>query len=242
MTRYVIFGNGRVGTNMTAYLTALDHKVSLISRQQAETDRASCVRLVKDADIIAAALPDDKLSDWFADWSAELIEKITIHFSGAVTVSGMVGFHPLYSFPQSSIAPEAMKAITFACPAKRPAFQKVFPTAPNPHFTVDDADRARYHALAVLSGNLASFVWNETAKELSTLSGLAPEKILATYLNSVVDRFIESPTSSLTGPIARRDEATVRKNLKGLEGSEILQGLYKAFLNASWPAFDMEER
>ena len=131
-----------------------------------------------------------------------------------------------------------MEKIAFACTEGGPPFSEIFPGAPNPYFDIADKDRARYHALAVLSGNLASFVWNETARELADYAGLPAEQIMESYLRSILERFVENPTASLTGPIARRDRATVEKNLASLAGDQKLQGLYLAFLAAAWPDFE----
>ena len=237
MTSYVIFGCGRVGTNLASYLEHLGHDVALVSRRKAENETSACAALIETADIVAAAIPDDKLEDWRDEWFGVVGARPAIHFSGAVSVDAMYGFHPLYSFSRSTMDVEKMRRIAFACPLNGPSFETVFPKAPNPHFKIADEDRARYHALAVLSGNLVSYIWNETANEFAAYSNMKPEEILGGYLESIVDRFIESPTDSLTGPVARRDKITASKNLASLQDNAKLQGLYQAFLNAAWPSF-----
>ncbi len=238
MERYVIFGAGRVGVNIASYLKHLGHEVSLVSRRQVESDKPSCASLIEKATIIAAAIPDDKLAAWREEWQTALTGKHLIHFSGATTLDGVAGFHPLYSFPRLELPAEKMKGIAFACPADGPSFEEIFPGAPNPNFIIEDADRPRYHALAVLAGNLAGYVWNETAKEFADFSGIPPQIILGSYLASVVDRFVENPTDSLTGPVARRDETTVHKNLESLSDRNNLKVLYEAFVKAAWPDYE----
>ena len=242
MTSYVIFGCGRVGVNIASYLDNFGHSVTLVSRGEAQSEYAKCAKLIENADIVAAAIPDDSLQSWFDQWRGEFSAKTAIHFSGAVSLDGVFGFHPLYSFPKSTLTVEVMKGIAFACPTAGPSFGEVFPRAPNPHFEIAEKDRARYHALAVLSGNLASYVWNETAKELADYSGMPPERIMASYLGSIVDGFVERPTASLTGPVARHDRDTVIRNLNSLKDDQNLKGLYEAFLTAAWPGFDASER
>lgn len=237
MTNYLIFGPGRVGTSMASYLEHLGHSVTLVSRIEAESDQRGCCEGIQEADIIGVAIPDDNLSAWFDQWRAMVAGKTVIHFSGALTIDGMKSFHPLYSFPKTTLPVSKMKDIAFACPVDGPAFDTVFPTAQNPHFEINDKDRARYHALAVITGNLASYVWNEAAQEISTLTNEPPEKILESYLRGVIDRFVESPNSSLTGPIARKDVLTVEKNLDGLSGNPNLKKLYEAFLDTAWPNY-----
>ncbi len=241
MTKYVIFGSGRVGRNMASYLEHLGHGVRIISRREAQSDQTACAAHVEKADIIAAAIPDDKLESWRDEWRPSMGDKIAIHFSGAIAVDGVYSFHPLYSFPKSALSIEKIKSIAFACPSAGPAFNEIFPNAPNPHFEIAEKDRARYHALAVLSGNLVSYIWNETAKDFASLSSAPSERIMESYLNSIVERFVENPTNSLTGPIARRDRVTVNRNLAGLSNSPELKKLYEAFLETAWPDFDKAE-
>jgi hypothetical protein len=235
--RYVIFGNGRVGTNMAAYLRQLGHDVDIATRSEAETDRDHCRRLIEGADVVAAAIPDGKLPGWRDQWRESLCDKTVIHFSGAAQIEGMHGYHPLYSFPQTLVDTAAMEKIAFACPADGRAFCDVFPGASNPSFVIADHDRAFYHALAVVSGNLSAYLWNQTAPAFEQLSGQAASDIMGVYLQSLVDRFLESPADSLTGPVARRDDETVASNLAALERAPMLRELYEAFLHAAWPNY-----
>ena len=235
--KYVIFGPGRVGKNIAAYVEELGDEAVLISRRCARDKREECVRLIKDADIIAAAIPDSKLENWCAEWLDEIGERPAIHFSGAITIDGMYAYHPLYSFPPHALDPAVMKNVAFACSAEGPSFEDIFPGAPNPNFRIADEDRAHYHALAVLSGNFAAHLWNETAKTFETRYNVPAETILAGYFTSIVDRFRESPMNSLTGPVARHDEASVEANLEALEGDEKLTTLYRAFLQSAWPGY-----
>jgi predicted short-subunit dehydrogenase-like oxidoreductase (DUF2520 family) len=96
-------------------------------------------------------------------------------------------------------------------------------------------DRAFYHALAVVSGNFAAHLWNEAAAAFAARITPNAGDILSDYFGSVVARFRESPTASLTGPVARRDGATVKANLDALAAEPRLQSLYRAFLDSAWP-------
>ena len=187
--KYVIFGPGRVGANMAAYLKTLSHDVIQISRRDAENDKDLCRDAIANADIVAAALPDGSLRDWHGTWAQEIGARPAIHFSGAVSVTGMYAYHPLYSFPKSLLPATVFPTIGFACPQNGPAFTDIFPGATNPTLSLTDEARAHYHALAVLSGNFAAYLWNETATVFAETYDAAPEDILTTYFTSLVDRF-----------------------------------------------------
>ena len=220
---------------MAAYLTSLAHNVTLISRREAETDGDYCRSEISSADIVAAALPDSALSDWRAAWADTIGKRPAVHFSGAVSVDGMHAYHPLYSFPPSVLPADVFPKIGFACPEDGPAFTDIFPGAPNPTFSLGDDARAHYHALAVLSGNFAAHLWNETAAAFASAYDAAPADILSTYFESIVDRFRENPLSSLTGPVARGDRISVEANVAALADDPKLSALYKAFLASAWP-------
>lgn len=237
MASYVIFGAGRVGGNLADYLTDLGHAVALISHDDAKSNSDRCREKIASAEIVAAAVPDDAIAPWRHQWRDDLRGKTVIHFSGAAQVRGVAAFHPLYSFPPHRLSPHTMRTVTFACPKGGPTFGDVFPGASNPHFEIADADRAHYHALAVLSGNFSAFLWNETMKELAKFPGLDAEEAMGSYLASIIDRFAEAPTASLTGPVARKDAKSVAANLDALGGSPKLKELYEAFLKGAWPDY-----
>ncbi len=236
--KYVIFGPGRVGQNIAAYLQSLGHQVCLISHTEARTHENVCTAKIETADIVMAAIPDSSLADWFKAWHPFIGSKPAIHFSGAMTVEGMYGFHPLYSFPETRLSCEKFANICFVIPEGGPAFSEIFAKAHNPHFVIPNASRAHYHALAVLGGNMVGFIWNQIAKELNARYPDAPDDMLAVYFNSILDRFIESPTNSLTGPMARRDRASVEKNQAALVDTPELASLYTAFLGLAWPDYE----
>ena len=230
--RMLIFGTGRVGGSLARYARHLGAEVDAVGRG---ADANSVRALIDRADLIAAAIPDDRLSPWFAEWKGAIGARRAIHFSGALTVEGMQGYHPLYSFPKAPLEPAVMAGVAIAREAGGPRFASILPGATNPELELAAEDRAFYHALAVLSGNFAAHLWNETAKAFEDRFNLPPETIMGSYLAGVVDRFRESPFDSMTGPLARRDAASVAANLAALDTAPNLKALYEAFLESAWP-------
>lgn len=235
--RYAIFGTGRVGASMAGWLAHLGHEATAVTHADTAARSPACLSALAACDVAAAAVPDSAIAGWREAFRPELEGKLAVHFSGALLVEGAYSYHPLFSFPRTPLSPETIDRIAFACQDGAPPLAEAFPGAPNPSFTVADADRAYYHALAVLSGNFAAYLWNETAKGLAARLGLKPEEVLAPYLEGVVARFAESPYDSLTGPVARRDRASIEANLAALADEPKLQGLYRAFLDSAWPGF-----
>jgi len=228
--RIAIFGPGRVGASFAVFAESLGHRTTLIARAQTGAGAA-----VDSADLVAAAIPDDLIAPWFERWRPRLAGKRAIHFSGARVIDGLPGYHPLYSFPTAPIAAAAFGAIAIAREPGAPAFADIVRGAQNPGFVVRDEDRACYHALAVVSGNFAAHLWNETAAAFASRLGPNAGEVLGAYFESIVARFRESPMASLTGPVARRDAATGAANLAALAGEPRRLALYAAFLQRAWP-------
>mgnify|MGYP002777395944 CR=1 FL=1 len=229
--RIVIFGAGRVGASVAAFAASLGHEVAALSR----ADKSRADSEVARADVIAAAIPDDALESWHEAWRDRLSGKRAFHFSGARAIKGLPGYHPLYSFPKTPLAAAQFGTIAIAREPGAAPFSAIIPGANNPEVAVAAEDRAFYHALAVVSGNFAAHLWNETAAAFADRLGPNGGEILSAYFASVVDRFRESPLASMTGPVARRDAGTVEANLKALETSPRLHALYEAFLQSAWP-------
>lgn len=215
----------------------LGHDADLVSRTEAEAGPAALAGRMETADVVAAAIPDSALARWAEDWRAAVGARPAIHFSGAMTIAGVNAYHPLYSFPKAPLAPQALAQAAIARETGTPRFSDLLPGAANPELEVAPQDRAFYHALAVLSGNFAAHLWNETARAFAGRFDAAPGRILSGYLAGVVERFAESPLDSLTGPAARRDAASVEANLAALADDPRLAALYRAFLASAWPDY-----
>jgi len=233
--RYVIFGTGRVASSLAPWLGALGHEATLIPKGEADPGSKICRAALANADVIAAAIPDDAIAGWRDLFSGLIGGRPAIHFSGAAVVEGVWSCHPLCSFPKTPLPSSALDRVAFALEAGAPDLKQLIPGAPNPTLRIAAADRAFYHALAVLSGNFAAHLFNETAKAMAARLGVDAGAVLTPYLEGVVARFAENPASSMTGPVARRDRTTVAANLAALEATPDLANLYRAFLASAWP-------
>lgn len=240
MKRIVVFGQGRVGYNISRYFDALGHNVTSFTRQAWEADKNFAYAAIGQASVVALAVPDDLIAGLKLALNPQLVAQTVIHFSGAQTYRGILSYHPLYSFPQKPLAPEAMASIAIARDENAPTFATLIPGAENPELVIPSTDRAFYHALAVVSGNFSAHLWNKCAIRFEEAFNEPAGPIFKSYFQSLIDRFEESPRDSLTGPLARRDRESVAANLTALEDHPDLTALYKAFLSSAWEAYDRE--
>ena len=94
-------------------------------------------------------------------------------------------------------------------------------------FVIADADRALYHAAAVIGGNSIVTLHRAAARLLAEV-GAPPEAIVPLMLRTIENGF------DLTGPIARGDLATVEAHLRALEErTPDLVPLYRALAEAT---------
>lgn len=158
-------------------------------------------------------------------------EKYTfIHSSAASEIRGMHTIHPLMTFGPDLYSLEQYEKIPFAIiSSDADEISEQF-TIPNPRFQIFSAQRALYHAYAVLMSNLPILLWSLGSEEAKKRLGLNTE-IFKPILKQTLENFLTHQGSALTGPIARKDTATIEKNMKAL-GSSPLVEIYQSFLNA----------
>jgi predicted short-subunit dehydrogenase-like oxidoreductase (DUF2520 family) len=157
-----------------------------------------------------------------------LYEKQLIHCSGALSFPGVAGVHPLMTFAESLYDLETYQTVPFICEAGQ-NFAQLFPGLPNPHHAIKIEDKARYHAMCVMAGNFSQVLWKAVSDRFEQQLEL-PADSLHPYLKQISGNFVQTPDSSLTGPLTRNDQSTIERNLGSLN-DDSLQGLYRAFVH-----------
>jgi predicted short-subunit dehydrogenase-like oxidoreductase (DUF2520 family) len=147
-----------------------------------------------------------------------------IHFSGASSFSGLIDAHPLVSFGPQLFSLEFYKKINFVL--SDGLLCDFIPELPNHSFQIQKSDKPFYHALCVLSGNFTTMLWQKMFAGLNDLN--LPIDIAYPYLGSIVENLKNNPEAALTGPLARKDFGTIRKNLESLQ-NDPYQKIYRAF-------------
>jgi hypothetical protein len=153
-----------------------------------------------------------------------LHQKTLLHCSGALSIPGVAGAHPLMTFGHELYTLGQYQKIPFMVDQGHD-FAALLPGLCNPHFPVRLEDKPRYHALCVMAGNFSQILWQAASSGFEGM-GLPPET-LAPYLQQVVCNFIANPGAALTGPLSRGDMNTIRRNLNALNGDP-LQPVYQA--------------
>jgi len=153
-----------------------------------------------------------------------------IHSSAASNIPGMQTIHPLMTFADNFYNFEQYQDIPFAVIAEEAESLSHRLPFPNPHFVISPEHQALYHAYAVLMSNIPILLWSITSQAAQEKLSLDPH-LFDPILKQSVENFIQNQGNALTGPIARKDHATIEKNLTAL-GNTPLSGIYKTFLSA----------
>jgi len=243
MINYAIVGGGRLARHFSQYFHLLEiphtqwarnHQSSLNTFEQADAEKRLWKTIAR-AERVLLLVSDNAISTLLTQYPF-LYEKQLIHCSGALSLPGVVGAHPLMTFADRLYELETYQSIPFMLEAGQD-FGEVFPGLSNPNFAINVEEKSRYHAMCVMAGNFSQVLWKEISDRFAQQFDL-PAETLHPYLKQVAGNFIQAPESALTGPLARNDQQTIKCNLDSL-GGDPLQDLYRAFVyfyqgNKSW--------
>jgi predicted short-subunit dehydrogenase-like oxidoreductase (DUF2520 family) len=81
-----------------------------------------------------------------------------------------------------------------------------------------------------MSGNFTVLLWQKMFGDLEKRLGV-PGAAAMPYLERVAANLRANPQGALTGPLARGDHQTIRKNIEALEGDRY-QKIYQSFVDA----------
>lgn len=197
-----IVGDGRVGRAVAAALRATGAEVRGPLGRGATADDAAIVLLaVPDAEIGVAA-------------AAIARGPVVGHFSGATSLEPLapheaLGIHPLTTVTgDTSFAgvPAAVAGSTPRALATAHALAVALGMTP---FEVADADRAAYHAAASIASNFLMTL--EAFAEDLAATARVPREAFVPLVRASLANWQANGLAALTGPIARGDEDTVRR-------------------------------
>lgn len=220
-TVYGIAGEGRASFHLQAYFRLLKIPYKVWSRRgglapdDALDGCATVFLLIKDSAIAP-----------FIAANPFLKNKRLIHFSGSLSVPGAYAMHPFMPLASRPLTLAEYRAIPFAL-EPGVSLKRLVPEFCNPVLRVRRADKPLYHALCVLGGNLPVLLWGKAAAGLGRKFGVTPA-MAARYFRASLENFTADPARALTGPIARRDRATVAAGVKAL-GCDPYARVYSLF-------------
>ena len=234
MQHFAILGGGRLARHMRHYFTLSGLPVSAWSRDGAAAfnthpianNLARLQATLSPASHVLLLVSDQGIPELLQRYPF-LHEKTLVHCSGAQSIPGVAGAHPLMTFGHELYGLEQYQQVPFVVDQGH-ELRHLLPGLCNPYFPIRPEDKARYHALCVMAGNFSQILWQAASERFSAL-GLPPET-LHPYLQQVVRNFIANPYGALTGPLSRGDQHTIHRNLRSLD-RDPLQDVYQAFVD-----------
>lgn len=223
--QYLIVGNGRVARHFRHYFSLLNIPVLHWHRPQ---PALRLKELLSAATHVLLLISDQAIEPFIAEYLHNTAA-LRIHFSGALVSKQAHGAHPLMTFNTGLYTLDKYQSIPFVMDAAAPAFETLLPGLPNRHVTLAPELKAKYHALCVLSGNFSCLLWQKFFEALTSEFHL-PADIGHAYLRQQMENLLEDYRSAFTGPLARGDTATIKKNLAALEGDPF-QNIYQSFVD-----------
>jgi len=251
-----IVGAGRAGTVLALGAHAAGYRITAVasrtpasSLRLAEQVGAVAVPGVGDAvrraELCLLTVPDGCITGLAARLAAggvALRGRSLVHCSGALGLSALAAarlqgatvgaFHPLQALSIGADPAAALRGTYVALeadPGLRPLLEQLAGDLGAIAFTAPSANRALYHAAAVLAGN-APLALLHRATELLVAAGVAADiagPALAALLEGAAAnaRWLGA-REALTGPVVRNDAATVAGHLAALRGDPATQRLY----------------
>lgn len=226
----LIVGSGRLATHFKHYFHLM--KAPCLNWNRKEHSISDLQQKLRSAKIVWLMISDSSLSDFVNSHLSDFSGSI-IHSSGALEIDKALSLHPLMTFGPSLEDLSFYQSIPFVG-CKEKTLVSNFPDWKNSFHVLDAKNKALYHALCVTSGNFTTILWQESLKGFQEI-GL-PASIAQPYLKQVMSNLLENPNQALTGPLARKDRATVTKNMSSLEGRS-LSSIYQAFVKNYFPEY-----
>jgi predicted short-subunit dehydrogenase-like oxidoreductase (DUF2520 family) len=213
-----IVGPGRAGTSLALALTNAGWDVApMIGRGDDPSGAA------RNVDLLVLATPDDRIRS-----VARAVEPdpttVVAHLAGSRGLEVLAphprraAVHPLVALPTPELGARRLVGGWFAV-AGDPLAREVVAALGGRAFTVEDRDRAAYHAAAVIASNHLVALMGQ-AERLAAEVGVPSEAYLDLATATLANVAELGAAAALTGPAARGDEATIRRHLRALPGDE----------------------
>ena len=219
MRRVRIIGPGRAGSSLAAALGRCGWFVGpLLGRHDDVSSAAEGV------DLLVIATPDRVVAEVAASVGTDT-DTVVAHLSGALGLEALApharraACHPLVSLADAERGADQLCGGSWFAVAGDLLVEEVVEALGGRSFTVDDADRATYHATAVLASNHLVALLGQVERVAGPL-GIPLDAFLDLAEGSLANVRALGPVDALTGPAARGDEATIDRHLTVLPADE----------------------
>lgn len=237
--RIVLVGPGRAGTALSLAARRAGHDVVAVAGRNRLTTAAASELLEASAcdigdplpacDLLVIAVTDDAIASVAAAVSPAEGTAAAVHLSGAVSTealaplrrSGLLvgSLHPLQTLPTPEVGADRLAGAWVAVTASNEDLGRLLRDLATSlgcmPFSLDDADKPLYHAGAAAAANFP-LVALAMAEDLFVGAGVPWEAARPLVEAVVANAFSLGPRAALTGPVARGDVDTVRRQIEAV--------------------------
>lgn len=222
---FLIVGNGRLARHLCFYFDSLS--LSYFHWYRAKHSQNEFLAYAKQASRILLAISDKSIESFILS-HPDIPTQKWLYLSGALSIPGIYSAHPLGSFGEKLNPIDWYKDLFFII--ETGSLSDLLPGLPNRSSTILSEDKAYYHSLCVLSNNFSTILFQKLFSGLEQDLGI-PKEAAYVYLKQTVFN-LEHTDNPLTGPLARKDNVTIQKNLEALQNrQDKFADIYQAFVN-----------
>lgn len=211
---YCIIGNGRLAQHLLHWSVMLRCPVVHWQRSQSHAELLS---MLHKASTIILAINDDSLPQMASELK-DLIDadQILVHCSGAQTIIGAWGCHPMMTFGQHLYELSHYQAIRWVVDGGAP--KDLLQHFIKHRLLISPEQKSLYHAWCVLAGNGTSLLWQQCLNLWQQTFGWDQEDAVL-FAESCLRTGLSGDPNRLSGPMIRGDQTTITQHLQVLEGA-----------------------
>ena len=217
-----IIGDGRAGGAMAAALSEVGWRVHPVLDRSASAVQVA--RAAAGVDLVLIATPDAAVAD-VAAAVEPAAGAVVAHLAGSLGLDAVAphlrpaALHPLVALPDPAVGARRLRGGGWFAVAGDPLVGQAVADLGGRAFEVADADRAAYHAAAVVASNHLVALLGQ-AERIASGAGV-PFAAFIDLVRATVDNVDElGPAAALTGPAARGDTGTIRRHLEAIAPAE----------------------
>lgn len=217
----LLIGSGRLAHHLK-YWNSLLEKPNRLLFWDRSRDLSELKANLNASDSVWLAISDSAIEPFF-ETHLKQQNKNVVHFSGAMHSANIPCAHPLMSFPAALLPTETYSKIFFVIEGSK-TLAEILPGFQNQFAVLNTERKSYYHALCVLAGNFPQLLWNEVASNFQQLD--LPTEALDLYIRQITDNYLLHKEKAITGPLIRKDHATIERNIASLSKSPNLKNIY----------------
>jgi len=212
-----VIGGGRAGRSLALALAQAGWRVRpILGRADDVVDAASGV------DLLVIATPDGSIAEVAATVAPDPEGAVVAHLAGSLGLEVLApherrgALHPLVALPSAEVGAERLVGGAWFAVAGDDLVRRAVDDLGGRSLEVDDADRAAYHAAAVIASNHLVALLGQTER-VAAAAGVPLDAYLDLVRATVENVADLGPAAALTGPAARGDWETIDRHVAALD-------------------------